>query len=111
MLAPSAEYVGNGLVAQRGRTTPDIDWFGGQSAARNEGSGYGQRSGTNGKYRIGAAGSRLTRIVRAELKPNINQPTRPAAIAPASVTRIEIVDEDARLAGVISWRSGGATGV
>jgi hypothetical protein len=101
MLAPSVEYVGNGLIAQRGRTTPDIGRVGRQSAARNEGSGHGQRIGTNGKYRIGVAGSRLTRIVRAEPKPNINHPTRPAVIAPASVTRIEAVEE-ARLAGVIS---------
>jgi hypothetical protein len=44
----------------------------------------------------------LTRIVRAEPKPKVNHPTRPAVIAPASVTRIEVVDEEARLAGVIS---------
>ena len=61
-LAPSASMLAT-LVAQRARTLLDTDWFGGQSAARNEGGDHGQRSGTNGKYRIGAAGSRLTRIV------------------------------------------------
>jgi hypothetical protein len=39
--------------------------------------------------------------VRAAPKPNINHPTKPAVIAPASVTRIEALEE-ARLAVVIS---------